>query len=395
MKILVSNFGRQYTNALLIALERKGWLSVFFTGIAANKLPLKKATRRIRQVLRKRLFSEIPVSKIVHFPVLFALERLLRSQFPHVSRMIGDQFDRQVAQQLKRLTGDLVITYENTNRATMRTAKQLGKVTVLDLAQIHQEDIVQFGRWFMSTERLHTEQTVVNPRKATALQHTDYVLALSSFAADSMVRNGWPPERLFIVNLGIDPQRFVPKKHYRREGPLQLLFVGTMTKRKGLEILFEAIKTLPANTVELTLIGPMADAKELLNANRAMFRYLPFQHHEALAKHLQQADVFVFPSLLDSWAQTVVEAMACGTPAIVTENTGARDAVRQGGGWVIPPNDTGALRDCLVHCLQNRAEVELKGLQAHRIAQQYTWAHYYGQLEDCLVEIARRENIST
>ncbi len=85
--------------------------------------------------------------------------------------------------------------------------------------------------------------------------------------------------------------------------------------------------------------------------------------------------------------------MACGTPAIVTENTGSKDAVLQGGGWVLPANNADALRERLKHIFHNREDIEKKGLEAHRIAQNYTWAHYHQQITTILETIARREGI--
>lgn len=394
MRIFVSHFGRQYSNALLVALVKKGWLQVFFTALAANKLPWKRFPRRLQPALRKRVFERVPAGRMRHFPLLFILERLFRNRSGRIGDWATERFDRLVAQAVPRYAPDVVLTYENTNRMTMQSAKRQGKITVLDLAQIHHDDIVEYGRWFLSPERLVTEINRVNPRKAEALQYTDYVLALSSFAADSMIRNGWPPERLFIANLGIDPLRFAPKTAYATTGPLRLLFVGTIMRRKGLERLFDALSGLHQETYTLTLIGPMADAGDLLERHAGLYRYLPFLHHEDLVGHYQEADVFVFPSLLDSWAQTVLEAMACGTPAIVTEHTGARDAVRQGGGWIIPPNDALALREAILHCMSNRTDVEARGKKAREIALQYTWEHYEQQVASALETIARREQIS-
>lgn len=395
MKILVSNFGRQYVNDLLLVVEQNGWLAAFYTAFAANKLPFQRFLPFAwRQSLRKRAFAGIHKDKIRHFPGLFALERFFRDRFAgRISRMTGDWFDRKVAQDLASSKPDIVIAYENTNRKTMRIAQKMGTVTVLDLAQIHHEDITIYGRWFMTSEQWQDEVENVNPRKTEALQYTDYVLALSGFAAESMLRHGWPADRLYTVSLGIDPQQFTPKRRYPSDGPLRLLFVGTITRRKGLGILFEVLRSMEPGKMELTLIGPLADAADLLQENQGNFRYLPFLHHEELVRHYQQADVFVFPSLLDSWAQTVLESMACGTPAIVTENTGAKDAVGQGGGWIIPVNDMAALRSCLLECAADRGNVEGKGRKAAAIAQNYTRTQYREQLTSAIKDIARREHI--
>ena len=104
-------------------------------------------------------------------------------------------------------------------------------------------------------------------------------------------------------------------------------------------------------------------------------------------------DEVAVPTESDVLEDAVLTEGAGLEDAVVTENTGAKDAVYQGGGWVIPANDAPALRTCLLHCLKNRGEIEMKGRQAQSIARQYTWAYYYQQVADILAEIARRENL--
>jgi hypothetical protein len=126
VKILVSNFGRQYCNALLVALQRKNLLGVFCTALAANKFRWETFPKSFRQQLRKRVFAGIPPEKIKHFPLLFLLERVFRDRLPWVGRLLGDLFDRRVAARVRSGTYDAVITYENTNRFTMRAAREAG-----------------------------------------------------------------------------------------------------------------------------------------------------------------------------------------------------------------------------------------------------------------------------
>ena len=132
----------------------------------------------------------------------------------------------------------------------------------------------------------------------------------------------------------------------------------------------------------------MANGSELLERNKGLCQYFPFMHHEELANQYRQADVFVFPSYLDSWAQTVVEAMACGTPAIVSENTGAKDAVKQGGGFVVPTGDVNGLKDKMLHLYEHRDVVEQTGRKAAKIAAQYTVENYHNQIIEALEQIA-------
>ena len=86
--------------------------------------------------------------------------------------------------------------------------------------------------------------------------------------------------------------------------------------------------------------------------------------------------------------------MACGTPVIVTTHTGAKDAVAQGGGWVIPVGDEPALGKAIQYVYDHRDEAARLGRQARRVAERYTWERYDEQVAAALTDIARKEGIA-
>ncbi len=86
--------------------------------------------------------------------------------------------------------------------------------------------------------------------------------------------------------------------------------------------------------------------------------------------------------------------MACGTPAIITEHTGAKDAVEQGGGFVIPAGNADALVEKIMYFYNKRSEITKLGIAARTIAEQYSWDHYHQQVIAALHDIAVRENLS-
>ncbi len=64
--------------------------------------------------------------------------------------------------------------------------------------------------------------------------------------------------------------------------------------------------------------------------------------------HLQRANVYVHPSFTDGFGYAVAEAMACGTPVIVTDETGMKEHVQEGAnGFVVPCGNSQAIRDRL------------------------------------------------
>ncbi|MEM0995423.1 MAG: glycosyltransferase family 4 protein, partial [Bacteroidota bacterium] len=338
--------------------------------------------------LRKRNFPGIPADRITHFPDLLVYHKLFTGDIESKIKKSFKRFDEAVAKAIRKIDYDIALSYENANLHTFQLAKKQGKKTVLDLAQVHHDTIADINDIVPLEKGLTREKMrYMNALKTEALQYTDYILTLSSFARDTMIEKGIPAERVYTANLGINPELFAPKTAWNQNKKIQFLFVGTMTYRKGLDILLRAFHELQLPQVELILVGPMADAADQMQQYEGSYTYIPFLHHEELVRYYQQADVFVFPSYLDSWAQTVVEAMACGTPAIVTEHTGAKDAVMQGGGFIIPIKDVEALKAKILYFVEQPEEIERMGREATAIAQQYTWANYHQRIVEIVQEI--------
>ena len=394
MRVIVAHEGKQHVNQLLVGLSKQGWLQRFYVGFASNHLPkfLLQSTR-LAHWLKKKQFDGFDSQLIRSHYVSTLLSRLTKDHLKHI-QITFRLFDSWVATSLKREDKfDVLIGYENCNLLAFRAAKQSQKLTILDLAQIHHHTIKKIQQNFPVTDLSASQTALVDRRKQAALAYTDYVLALSSFATQSLTDNGISRNRIYEVNLGIDPTHFCPAPK-RKDGTFQLLFTGTITYRKGLEPLISAFRNLNLPDAELLLVGPVGDAGALLTQCTGAIRHIPFLHHEDLVAYYQQADVFVFPSYLDSWGQVVLEAMACGTPVIISDNTGAKDAVAKGGGFVVPTGDEGALQEKIRYVYEHRDEAERMGREARRVAEQYTWANYHQQIADALTDIAHRENIT-
>ncbi|MEL6671277.1 MAG: glycosyltransferase family 4 protein [Bacteroidota bacterium] len=393
MKVLVTNPVKQYTHHLCYALQEAGMLQEFLTTIwykpdspfqrqLVRKLP-GAAREKIEHIFKKRYHPGLDSDRVsMHW-----MPELMRqlggkifdlSQEKWVYRMERNH-DRYVASQLKRLQPDLVIAYEKSAKETFAEARRLGITTVLDLAQVHYQFIADLRTPFpVFKDVLGDEKTLarINETKEAEYRLADHILTLSDFARETMVSRGISGDRVHKVSLGFDPTRFQAKPLRKADAPFTFLFAGTLTQRKGIQLLLEAFTNLNLPNSKLVMVGPILDGKEILDQYEGQFEYIPFLHHEELVRYYQAADVFVFPSLLDSWAMVVLEAMACGTPAIVTDHTGSRDAVLKGGGLVIPAGDLQALTSSMLRLYQDRAELAQLGQEALKVSQEYTWEQY-------------------
>jgi glycosyltransferase involved in cell wall biosynthesis len=394
MKIIVSHTEKQHVNALLSGLWKQGILKQFFTSIAANKItPPQYLSKKWRTTLQKRYFTDIDSRIIQHFPWIAVLCNGIKSEYWRIF-IAYKLFDKIVARQLKNADFDIFISYENINLQSFKTAKQRGKITVLDLAAIHHSFqnpvLIKLGT-YQNTKELD----LICAQKDQAFAYTDYILTLSNFAEHSLIESGFPANRIYKTYLGVNHLVFKPKMRYNTEGspnrPFELYFVGTMTTRKGLPFLMNVHKMLLERglNVRLTLIGPLDDFAPPTEET-PQYRYIPFLSHAELVKIHHDLDLFVFPSYLDSWGQVVVEAMACGSPVLVSERTGAKDAVEKGGGQVLPIDDLTAWVSAIEQFYHDRYLLEKIGKQAAIIAQNYTWETYHQQVVEAMKSIFQR-----
>jgi glycosyltransferase involved in cell wall biosynthesis len=97
--------------------------------------------------------------------------------------------------------------------------------------------------------------------------------------------------------------------------------------------------------------------------------------HRDLPRGLNASDVVVLPSVREQFGQVLVEGMACGLPVIAKDAYGPAEIVDHGEtGWLVPPDDEGALGDALVDAVNDDGKRARKGEAAYREARaRYTW----------------------
>jgi glycosyltransferase involved in cell wall biosynthesis len=101
----------------------------------------------------------------------------------------------------------------------------------------------------------------------------------------------------------------------------------------------------------------------------------------------RRADLFVLPSLCDSFALVHLEAMACGVPVITTPNCGS--VVRDGvDGFIVPIRDAAAIADKVELLLTDRGLRARMGRSARERAKEFTWARYGERLIGALNTLA-------
>jgi glycosyltransferase involved in cell wall biosynthesis len=201
----------------------------------------------------------------------------------------------------------------------------------------------------------------------------------SSYTARTLYENGVPHHCVHVVPYGVDstsyPKRMEPPL---QDKPLTVIFVGTLSQRKGLSYLLDAVRYLNSQNIRVLLCGRGRVDEHLLEQYKDLSLEIKTNlSHAQLIQELYKSDVFVLPSLVEGFAHVILEAMSCGLPIIATTNTCAPDVVDDGAqGFIIPIRDAQAIADRLSWCIEHRAELGSMGDAAAERARQFTWERF-------------------
>jgi len=209
----------------------------------------------------------------------------------------------------------------------------------------------------------------------------------SEMIRESYIKRGFPPETLNTVHYGVDPHRFSPATHEPAAGRnLRVGWLGVIGFRKGLDRVRRISEWADQRGVpiEFHFVGPIQDPEsiEILHRFRRPYTLHGVKKGEALKELIPQWDLYLLPSYEEGFPVSVLEAMSAGIPAIVSDDTGAREAVlKDEGGVVLSTFATEELDQRLLPLCQNRDLRIQKGQEAkERIKKYFTLEKYQEKL---------------
>ncbi len=250
-------------------------------------------------------------------------------------------------------------------------------VTVYDLSFIHYPRVLPAARRLYL--RLLTRLTCQRARRVIAISH--------STARDVVASLGIPVEKVDVAAPGYDAALCRPLSpaavaefRQRRSLPERFWFyMGTLEPRKNLVTLLEAYAALPAaERLPLLLGGGKGWLYDEIFATIERHslgenvRWLGFLPAEELPLWYNSAEVFLFPSVFEGFGLPVLEAMACGTPVVVSAASSLPE-VAGSAGLCLPPHDIAAWTQALHHVRHDAHWREQASRQGIKDAQRYTW----------------------
>lgn len=205
-------------------------------------------------------------------------------------------------------------------------------------------------------------------------------------------------ERLHVVGRGIDTGLFDPARRsaalraswgVRGSAPV-LIHVGRLAPEKNLQLFVRAAQAAcevePATRVVLVGDGPDAAA---LRAAHPGFVFAGTRRGEDLATHYASADLFVFPSLTETFGNVVTEALASGLAVVAFDYAAARQHIVDGESGVLePPGDEDALIAAACRLAASPERIGRLRMPARAVALRLGWDRIIDDLERVLHDVA-------
>lgn len=264
--------------------------------------------------------------------------------------------------------------------AAMRIADALGLPFSV---KARGSDISHFGR-----DPATAPQLIEAARMAAGL------LAVSAAMRGDMAAIGIDPATVRVHYTGIDAQRFCPGDRAAARAELGLgngaliASVGALIPRKGQALVIEALPALPGVTYALAGAGESEGAYRALAARLGVadrVRFLGPVAHAALPQLYRAADAVVMPSVSEGLANAWVEALACGTPIVISDAGGAAELVTSDVAGRIIERTPSAIASAVREIITNPRD---PSAVTATLGDHFSWARNGQELAEHLREIA-------
>jgi glycosyltransferase involved in cell wall biosynthesis len=162
-------------------------------------------------------------------------------------------------------------------------------------------------------------------------------MVISQSTAEDLQHRGVRPDRIEVVECGMDHERYVREDPPPRDPQPTLIHLGRLRRYKSVDVAIRALvrirQTLPGAVLNLVGDGPDRPRLESLVRRLGLqdaVRFLGFRPREEIVDLLYRTHLFLNPSPKEGWGLTVIEANECGVPVVASRRPGLIDSVRDG-----------------------------------------------------------------
>ncbi|KQQ50778.1 glycoside hydrolase [Pseudomonas sp. Leaf127] len=278
--------------------------------------------------------------------------------------------------------------------SALRAARRLGIAVISGFHTNFPQYSQQYGMGFVTRLLTHYLRWFHNRSRTTLVPSVSQKLELE--------RRGF--ERVELLSRGVDSQLFTPSKRSQalREhwglhaDEIAVLHVGRLASEKNLGLLkssFEALSdSYPQHRLKLIVVGD-GPQRATLQAQLPEAIFCGIQRGEVLATHYASGDLFLFPSLTETFGNVVLEALASGLAVVAYDEAAAGQHIRHGhNGALAMPGDEEAFIDAARWLLEDSETLRRVRLNARQHASRQGWNSIIEQFERQLYAVCPPEN---
>jgi glycosyltransferase involved in cell wall biosynthesis len=234
------------------------------------------------------------------------------------------------------------------------------------------------------------------------LKRTAFFISDAQVTRTKAVAYGMDPERTVVFPWGVDLKRFAPSTENRQPSTgFTLLCNRSWEPRYGVDVLAQAFVKVAQQREEVSLIllggGSQGSVIRQILIKGGMLERVHFGGQVSqtdLPNWYHMADLYVSPSHVDGSSVSLMEALACGLPALVSDIPANQEWVTEGqNGWLFPDGDVQALADRILTVVARRQSLPEIGRAARRSAQERAdWSRNVDKLFNAYEQVVKQSD---
>ena len=329
--VIVSCQTKFHSFALAEQIDKHLALSAFFTTYAYQK------NKNLR-LFAKRIDKEIININKINTNILGAIKvKLISDNYKN-----AQYFDKWVSKKIDKLDNcKIFIGWSSMSLESIQVAKSKGMLTILERGSTHisfQNDILK-TEYSKFNKNFSIDNRIID-KELKEYEQVDFISIPSNFVKETFVKQGISQNKLFVNNYGVS-KYFKIDNYYTRNSKFTILYLGTISIRKGLFYFFEALLKLNINinNFEVLFIGAIDDEmKPIINKYfQSNWKFIGHVNHYELSNWIKKCDIAIQPSIEEGLSMVIPQILSCGIPVIATTNTGGGEFIIDGfNGYIIP-----------------------------------------------------------
>lgn len=367
MKVNISVFGRFHAFDLAKQLNRFGVLNKLIT-----TYPKFKANEW--GIESKKVISEFQLE------ILNRINQKLNIKSDRLTNYLKSLHAKNSSKYLDNC--DIFIGWSGSSLEMLTLAKEKDIITILERGSSHyshQQNILKdeyekFGLKFNSNLQ-NWERELIEYELA------DYISIPSTFVKKTFIDQGISEDKLIVNPYGVDLENFkqVPKK----DSLFRIIYAGQGSLQKGYHYLLQAFHELDLKNSELWHLGNITnEIKPFLEKYKnPKWIFKGNIKQNELYKFYSQGSIFILPSIQDGFGMVILQAMSCGLPVILSQNTAGNDIIENNkktrDGFVVPIRDVSSIKQKILFLYNNQKKaIEMGNLAKKKVQNNYSWNNY-------------------